>query len=78
MRIQVEQGSIQASSADTIIVNLFDDVAAPAGATGAVDQALNGAISDLIANGDIKGKAGEITVFTLKGRSVHGGSSLPD
>ncbi len=67
MRIQVEQGSIQASSADTIIVNLFDDVAAPAGATGAVDQALNGAISDLIANGDIKGKAGEITVLYPQG-----------
>ena len=67
MQIQVERGSIQDSSADTIIVNLFDDVTAPGGATGAVNQALGGAISDLIAGGDIKGKAGEVAVLYPQG-----------
>ena len=39
MNIQTKQGSIQESSADTIIVNLFDDVTTPSGAAGAVDAA---------------------------------------
>ena len=47
MKIIVKQGEIQASTADTLIVNLFDDVTTPGGATGAVDQALGGAISEL-------------------------------
>jgi len=67
MEIKVEQGSIEASRADTIIVNLFDDVATPSGATGAVDQALGGAISNLIAGGDFKGKAGDVAVLYPRG-----------
>jgi leucyl aminopeptidase len=63
MNVNVIQGSIQESTADTIIVNLFEDVIQPSGATGAVDQALNGAISDLIAHGDLTGKAGEVAVL---------------
>lgn len=61
--ISVAQGSIQESKDDTIIVNLFEGVERPGGATGAIDQALGGAISDLIANGDLKGKAGEVAVL---------------
>ncbi|UCC51555.1 MAG: leucyl aminopeptidase [Anaerolineaceae bacterium] len=67
MKIHVEQGSIQASSADTIIVNLFSDVTTPGGATGTIDQALGGAISDLIAGGDLKGKVGEVAVLYPQG-----------
>ena len=67
MNLQVKQGSIQESTADTIIVNLFKDVTAPGGATGAVDQALDGAISELIANGDLTGKAGEVGVLYPRG-----------
>lgn len=63
MNVQVKQGSIQESDADTIIVNLFEGVTAPGGATGAVDQALAGAVSELIASGDLTGKAGEATVL---------------
>jgi leucyl aminopeptidase len=67
MNISIMQGSIQESVADTIIVNLFKDVTNPGGATGAVDRALNGAISELIANGDLKGKSNEVAVFYPRG-----------
>jgi len=67
MDIQVQQGSIESSAADTIIVNLFEGVTTPGGATGAVDKALGGAISDLIAGGDLKGKAGEVAVLYPRG-----------
>ncbi len=67
MNLNVTQGNIQESTADTLIVNLFDDVTTPAGATGAVDSALNGAISELIANGDLTGKAGEVGVLYPRG-----------
>ncbi|MCB8927826.1 MAG: leucyl aminopeptidase [Ardenticatenaceae bacterium] len=67
MKIVVSQGEIQASAADTIIVNLFNDVTTPSGATGAIDQALDGAISELIASGDLTGKAGEVGVLYPRG-----------
>lgn len=71
MEIKVEQGSIEKSTADTIIVNLFEGVQEPGGATGAVDRALGGALRDLIAAGDFKGKAREIAVVYPRG-AIHG------
>jgi leucyl aminopeptidase len=68
MRVKVARGAIQESAADTIIVNLFAGVTTPAGATGAVDQALDGAIQELIAQGDLRGKAGETAVLYPRGR----------
>ncbi len=67
MGIKITQGNIQSAEADTVIVNLFDDVTIPSGATGAVDKALDGAISELIANGDFNGKAGEVAVLYPRG-----------
>jgi leucyl aminopeptidase len=67
MQIGVQQGNIQDSDADTIIVNLFEGVTYPGGATGAVDSALDGAISELIASGDLRGKEGEVAVFYPRG-----------
>ncbi len=67
MEIQVEKGNIQTSTADTIIVNLFEDVTIPGGATRTVDQAVDGSISDLIAGGDFKGKAGDVAVLYPQG-----------
>jgi leucyl aminopeptidase len=67
MNLNVWQGSITAADADTIIVNLFEGVTSPGGATGAVDSALGSAISDLIAGGDLKGKAGEVAVVYPRG-----------
>ncbi|MCA9927140.1 MAG: leucyl aminopeptidase [Anaerolineales bacterium] len=67
MKLKVIQGNIAESQADTLIVNLFDDVTVPSGATGAVDKALDGAITELIANGDLTGKAGEVGVLYPRG-----------
>ncbi|MFN3334964.1 MAG: leucyl aminopeptidase, partial [Caldilinea sp.] len=58
MQFSVTQGNIATTAADCIVVNLFEGVASPGGATGAVDAALGGAIRNLIAAGDFDGKAG--------------------
>ena len=67
MKILVEQGGIQTTAADAIIVNLFFGVTHPGGATGAVDRALGGAISEVIAGGDFKGKLGQTVVLYPRG-----------
>lgn len=67
MKIKVEQAGIQTVAAEAIIVNLFQGVTEPAGATGVVNKALNGAITDLIAGGDLRGKLGETAVLYPRG-----------
>ena len=67
MNISVTQGKIQDSQANTIIVNLFESVLVPGGATGAVDRALGGAIRELIDLGDLSGKLGEVSVLYPRG-----------
>ena len=65
---RVVNENITAVEADTIVVNLFRGVTSPGGATGAVDEALQGAISELIAGGDLSGKLGEVGVLYSGGR----------
>ena len=67
MEVQVISGGIQATKDEAIVVNLFEDIEIPGGATGAVDKALNGTIHEAIAAGDLRGKAGEIAVFYPRG-----------
>lgn len=67
MKLSVISGDIQNSSADTVIVNLFEGVTVPAGATGALNTALNGIISELISSGDLTGKMGEVGVLYPRG-----------
>lgn len=68
MKIRVTAGNIAERDADAVVVNLFEGVTAPSGATGALDSALGGAISGLIADGEISGKRGELTVVHTLGR----------
>ncbi|MDH7480842.1 MAG: leucyl aminopeptidase [Armatimonadota bacterium] len=68
MEVRVVQGSITEIPSDALIVNLFEGVTAPGGATGAVDRALDGAISELIAAGEIKGKICETTLIHTHGK----------
>ena len=63
MEIKVLSGDITQQRVGAIIVNLFEGVTSPGGATGAADRALNGAITKLIDEGEIKGKRGEMTLI---------------
>ncbi len=49
-------------------MNLFAGVTAPSGATGAVDRALGGAISQVIAGGDFSGEAGSSILLYTAGK----------
>ncbi len=55
-------------AADAVVVNLFEGVTVPGGATGAVDQALHGAIQEAIAAGALRGRLGEVLVLPTLGR----------
>lgn len=56
MNIFTAIGNIADQKADAIVLNLFEGVTTPGGATGAIDQAIHGQISTLIAGGDFTGK----------------------
>ena len=62
MKVYVDQGLIQTSSADTLIVNLFEEGVSLRGAILALDQALEGKIQLILQNGDFRGKKGEVVV----------------
>jgi leucyl aminopeptidase len=67
MQISLIQGNIAEQKTDCLVVNLFEGVTAPSGATGAVDEALGGAISRLIAGGDFTGKSGTTSLLYTGG-----------
>ena len=68
IKLTAVTGDIATSDADAIVVNLFDGVTSPSGATGAVDRALDGAISALIADKEIKGKQSQISMIHTLGK----------
>ncbi len=68
MDVRVESGDITKRESPCVVVNLFEGITSPGGATGAVDTALTGMISELIASGDIRGKWGELTLIHTFGR----------
>ena len=68
IKLTAVAGDITTSDADAIVVNLFDGVTSPSGATGAVDRALGGAISALIADNEITGKQNQISMIHTLGK----------
>jgi len=68
VEIKVISGDITKVEVDAIIVNLFEGVESPGGASGVVDKALDGAITKLIADGEIKGKLNEVTMIHTLGK----------
>lgn len=66
MRISIQKNDVTGVRADVLVVNLFQGVTKPGGATGAVDAALGGALSREIAELKFEGKIGEmLTISTL-------------
>ena len=68
MEIKVIAGDITEIEADAIIVNFFEGTERPDGDLAGVDKALDGAISQLIGQGEIKGKLNEITIIHSLGK----------
>ena len=68
MKIRVETGSINEVSCDLLVVNEFEGVKHPGGATGAVDKALGGVITEFSASGEIDGKLGNVPVIHSHGK----------
>lgn len=67
MQFHVKQGFVQDEAADLLVVNLFEGVTEPGGATRALDQALNGLVTQVITAGDFKGKLGETQMLYSNG-----------
>ena len=63
MKIDVEVGDIARWEDEVVVVNLFEEVDHPGGATGAVDAAIGHQLTAMIATGDLTGKFKEIAVF---------------
>ena len=68
MEIKVATGDIARFKADAIIVNIFEGAGHPEGDVATIDQALGGAIAQLVSQGEIKGKLNQITVIHSLGK----------
>jgi leucyl aminopeptidase len=68
MEIKAAAGEITGIKTGAIVVNHFEGVKHPEGAAAAIDKALDGAVSNLIKQGDIKGKLNEITLLHSLGK----------
>jgi leucyl aminopeptidase len=68
MEIKAATGDILGMKADAIVVNHYEGAKQPEGTAAAADKALGGAITQLIKQGDIKGKLNEVTLIHSLGR----------
>jgi leucyl aminopeptidase len=68
VEIRVTVGDVATYDGDGVVVNLFEGVTQPGGATAAVDRALEGAITAAIAHREIAGKRDEALVIHSLGK----------
>ena len=68
MEIKVVIGNIAEIKAGAIVVNFFEETEHLDGDIATIDRALDGAISELISQGEIKGKLNEITIIHSLGK----------
>jgi leucyl aminopeptidase len=68
MEIKATTGEITGAKTGAIVINHFEGAKQPESAAAIVDKALGGAISNLIKQGDIKGKLNEITLLHSLGK----------
>jgi len=67
MEINVELKAIREVASELLVVGLFEGAAQMEGATGVVDKALGGAISELIKASDMTGKAEQTALLYTRG-----------
>jgi leucyl aminopeptidase len=67
MELTVQVGDVTRVATPALVVNAFYGQEKPVGATAAVDRALGGFLSELMAAGEITGKEGEVTVLHTRG-----------
>ena len=68
MEIKATIDDITKVKADAIVLDFFEEMPHPEGDLATVDRALDGAISQLISQGEIKGKLSEITIVHSLGK----------
>ncbi len=68
MLFGAREGSLVDYACDALVVNLFEGVKSPGGGTGAVDRALDGAVSAAIRDEDFGGRLGQTTIIPTQGR----------
>ncbi|MDD5559964.1 leucyl aminopeptidase [Candidatus Methylomirabilis sp.] len=68
MKVELRTEELLSYEGDALIVNLFEGVEHPGGATGAVDQALGGSIASAIRQQEFKGKLHERLLLHTSGQ----------
>ncbi len=68
MDIKAKVGNIRRTRADAIVMGVFEGIKRPRGDVSTVNKALEGAVSQLIHEGEIKGKLCEVTVIHSLGK----------
>ena len=68
MEIKLRTGDINKTGADAIMFSIFEGVKKPTDDLASADKALDGEITKLIKQGEIKGKAGEISIIHTMGK----------
>jgi leucyl aminopeptidase len=66
--IRVVSGDVTRFRGDAVVVNLFENVKVPGGATRAIDALLGGAIRKMIQGGEVTGKWAEQTLIHTLGK----------
>ena len=59
MEVRVLQGDITQIETEALCLGIFQGIREPGGAAGAVDRALDGALTELLQNGEFRGQKGE-------------------
>src|SRR4030042_487219 len=68
MDIKVKVGNIRRSRANAIVLGIFEGIKRPRGDGSTINKALGGSVSQLIHEGEIKGKLGEVTIIHSLGK----------